>query len=118
MAVFLKKPTAQLLQDTLDRMLEVYDVEFEAGKALRYIHKIKDGKHVYFLAHLGNTPLTTQVYLRGTLRPELWDPHTGEISKPEYMHQKEGAVDVTNLKISLLPTTSVFITGQEGHTLR
>ncbi len=32
MAVFLKKPTAQTLQDTLDRMLEVYDVEFEAGK--------------------------------------------------------------------------------------
>ena len=90
MAVFLKTPTAQTLQDTLDRMLDVYDVEFEAGKALRYIHKIHDGRHIYFLANLGKTPISTQVELRGTLQPELWNPHTGEISKPKYLHEKKG----------------------------
>jgi hypothetical protein len=94
-------------------MLEVYDVEFEAGKALRYIHKIDDGRHIYFLAHLGETPISTQVYLRGTLRPELWNPHTGEISQAKYMHEKKGAVDVTTVKMTLLPTTSMFITSPE-----
>ena len=109
----MKKPTARTLQDALNRMLDVYDVEFEAGKALRYIHKIKDGRHIYFLAHLGKTPISTRVYLRGTLRPELWNPHTGEISAPKYTHEKKSAVDVSKVKISLLPTTSMFITAQE-----
>jgi len=113
-AAFLKKPNAQTLQDALDRMLEVYDVEFEAGNTLRYIHKIHDGRHIYFLANLGKTPVSTQVYLRGTLRPELWNPHTGEISQPKYLHEKKGTVDVTNVKISLLPATSMFIAGQEN----
>jgi hypothetical protein len=113
MAVFLEKPTAQSLQDALDRMLEVYDVEFEAGKALRYIHKICDGRHIYFLANLNERPISTRVGLRGTLRPELWNPHTGEISQLKFMHEKQGAVEVTHVRISLLPTTSMFISGQE-----
>ena len=112
MAVFLKAPTARTLQYTLDRMLEVYDVEFEAGKSLRYIHKIKDGKHIFFLAHLGKTPISTQVELRGRLRPEFWNPHTGEISRPEYAHEKKGTVDVTRVTIKLAPTKSMFITAQ------
>ena len=118
MAVFLKKPTAQTLRDALDRMLDVYDVEFEAGKALRYIHKIKDGRHIYFLANLDKTPITTQVYLRGTLRPELWNPHTGEISQPKYLHEKNNAVDVTTVKMTLLPTTSMFITSPKQDSER
>jgi hypothetical protein len=114
MAVFLKEPTAETLQRALDRMLEVYDVEFEAGQALRYIHKIHDGRHIYFLAHLGSKPISTWVELRGALRPELWDPHTGAISKPEYAHEKRGAIDVTRLQLELSPTRSVFIAAREG----
>jgi len=113
MAVFLEKPTAYTLRDALDRMLDVYDVEFEAGEALRYIHKIRDGRHIYFLANLDKTPITTRVYLRGALRPELWNPHTGEISRPGYTHGKKGAVDVTRIMIRLMPTKSTFITARE-----
>ena len=117
LAVFLKKPTAQTLQDALDRMMEVYDVEFEAGKPLRYIHKIKDGRHIYFFAHLGKAPIDTQACLRGRLRPELWNPHTGEIAQPKYLHEKQGAVDVTRVKISLPPTTSMFIIDEQNSIL-
>ena len=84
-------------------------MEFEEGKELRYIHKIKDGQHLYFLANLGKTPVSTSVELRGTLQPELWDPHTGEISRPEYSHEKRGTVGVTKLRIELAPTKSIFI---------
>lgn len=114
MAVFLEKPAALALHDALDRMLEVYDVEFEAGKALHYIHKIHDGRHIYFFANLGKTPITTQVCLRGTLHVEFWNPHTGEISQPKYLHEKKGAIAVTKVEMSLLPTTSMFIAAQEN----
>jgi hypothetical protein len=113
MAFFLKKPTAKTLRDALDRMLDVYDLEFEVGKELRYIHKIHDGRHVYFLAHLGETPISTRVELRGRLRPEFWNPHTGEISTPKHAHGKKGTVDVTEVTIKLSPTTSTFIIAQE-----
>ena len=113
MAAFLKTPSARTLQDTLDRMLEVYDVEFEPGKALRYIHKIHDQRHVYFLANLGKAAIDSRVELRGKLRPELWNPHTGDFSLPKHLHQKRAAVDVTQVKISLLPTNSIFIIAQE-----
>jgi hypothetical protein len=111
---YLYRTITSALPAALDGVLEVYDVEFEAGKALRYIHKIKDGRHIYFLANLGKTPISTQVYLRGTLRPELWNPHTGEISQPEYRHEKQGAVDVTKVKMSLLPTKSMFVIGEQN----
>ena len=112
MAVFIKSPTADSLRDTLDSMLGVYDVEFEAGKELRYIHKIKDGMHRYFLANLGKTQISTWVELRGSLRPVLWNPHTGDISRPEYSREKRGATDVTRVKIELSPIKSIFIIAQ------
>jgi len=109
MSIFLNRPTAKALRSALDWMQRVYDVEFEKGKELRYIHKIKDGKHVYFLANLGKARVNTAVELRGTLQPELWNPHTGEISRPEYSHEKRGTVGVTKVKIDLAPTKSIFI---------
>ncbi len=109
MAIFLKRPTAKALRDALDGMQRVYDVEFEEGKELCYIHKVKDGKHIYFLANLGKTRVNTSVALRGTLQPELWNPHTGGISRPEYSHGKRGTVDVTKVRIDLMPTRSTFI---------
>jgi hypothetical protein len=111
-AVFLQRPTANSLRDTLDGLLDVYDVEFEVGKELRYIHKIKDGMHRYLFANLGNTPIRTWVELRGSLRPALWDPHTGKISEPEYSHEQRGAAGVTRVKIELSPIRSVFITAR------
>ncbi|MCP5520486.1 MAG: hypothetical protein H7A46_02915 [Verrucomicrobiales bacterium] len=56
MAVFLKSPTAQTMRAVLDGMVGVGDVEFEPEKPLRYIHKIVDGRHIYFLANLGRSP--------------------------------------------------------------
>jgi putative alpha-1,2-mannosidase len=114
MAIFLKKPTADALRETLDRMLDVYDVEFEVGKELRYIHKVKDGKDIYFLANLGSTPISAWIELRGTLSPESWNPHTGDISRPAYSHEKRGVTDVTKVKIELSPITSLFIADQQG----
>lgn len=90
MAAFLKRPTASVLREALDSMVDVYDVKFEVGKELRYIHKVKDGKEIYLFANLSNKPISTQVELRGALSPESWNPHTGDILKPPYSHAKGG----------------------------
>jgi hypothetical protein len=114
MAVFLKKPTADTMRQTLDKMLDVYDVEFEVGKELRYIHKVKDGKDIYFFANLGKMPISTWAELRGTLSAESWNPHTGNISRPQYSHEKKGLSPVTKVKIELPPATSIFIIARHG----
>jgi hypothetical protein len=109
MAIFLNKPTAEALREALDNMLDVYDVEFEVNKELRYIHKVKDGKDVYFFANLSRAPISTWVEIRGRLSPESWNPHTGDVSKAEYSHERRGPVDVTKVKIELPQSTSLFI---------
>lgn len=109
MAVFLKQPTAASLREALDRMQDAHDVRFEIGKELRYIHKVNDGRDVYYLANLGSSPVSTWVELRGTLTPETWDPHTGDISNPEYAHEPRGASGITKVKVELPPTKSLFI---------
>lgn len=113
MTAFLRRPTAKNLRETLDRMLDVYDVEFEVGKELRYIHKVINGKEIYLFANLCKTTIDTWVELRGKLSPESWDPHTGDISKAEFSHEKRGLADVTKVKIELPPTQSLFIIAEQ-----
>ncbi|MCF7974603.1 MAG: hypothetical protein K9N55_12360 [Phycisphaerae bacterium] len=111
-AVFLETPTADSLRETLDRMVDVYDVTCEVGKTLRYIHKVRDGQDIYFLANLTQSPISTWVALRGTVSPESWNPHTGEISEPKTVYEKKSLTDVTRVQIELPPIKSLFIIGR------
>ncbi|NQV34779.1 MAG: hypothetical protein HQ515_18950, partial [Phycisphaeraceae bacterium] len=114
MAIFLETPTSSLLREALDRMVEVYDVTFEVGKELRYIHKIKDGQGIYFFANLSKRPISTWVELRGPVSPEVWNPHTGNISAPQSSRVKRGDSDVTRVKIELPVTGSLFIVNKDA----
>ena len=62
-------------------MVDVYDVAFEPGQTLRYIHKVWDGRDIYFFANLEESRIAGWVTLRGRRQLELWDPHTGGISE-------------------------------------
>lgn len=53
-----------------------YDVSFEPGAALRYIHKTRNGQHVYLFANLNPKLAESAVTLRGRHELEAWDPHT------------------------------------------
>jgi hypothetical protein len=109
MAVFLETPTADQLRETLDSMVDVPDVRFEAGSELRYIHKVHEGKHVYFFANPGDQSIDTEIQLRGKLTPEWWNPHTGGIAGSIHAHKQQGGgVDVTKLKVTLNPGGSIF----------
>jgi hypothetical protein len=76
---------------------------------VNYIHKRKNGKEIYFFTNSTDSALTTTVSLRGRLRPEWWNPHTGTIVKVSgYKHVEENGEVRTRFELSLPPTSSIF----------
>lgn len=83
-AIFIPKPTKETLQAALaaisaDVQFEPNPTAVEFGK-FSYIHKIRDGKHIYYFANSSDETINTEVLLRGKLRLKRWDPHTGKIT--------------------------------------
>jgi hypothetical protein len=111
MAIRLNVLSAATLRKALDKALDVYDVEFEGKKVLRYIHKIKGRRHIYMFANIAARTIDAQARLRGRVQPEIWNPHSGEISKAECTHEVEAGMDVTVVRVTLTPFKSVFIVG-------
>ncbi|MHC4505129.1 MAG: glycosyl hydrolase, partial [Planctomycetota bacterium] len=113
-AWFVPSPRADALGAVLDDALAAWDVEFEddvvvRGGNLSYIHKVAGGRHVYFFGNSSDTPVDTHVRLRGKLKPEVWDPHTGRIARVECTRLAESGQTVTRVRLRLGPVRSVFI---------
>jgi hypothetical protein len=108
-AIYLNSPNESNLRQALDRALKVYDVDIESSQKLRYIHKVKGKMDVYFFANTGDKDADALVRLRGKLKPEAWDPHTGQSSVPEYTNVVEDGQPVTKVKLSLGRVHSLFI---------
>ncbi|UCE46954.1 MAG: hypothetical protein JSW47_15245, partial [Phycisphaerales bacterium] len=111
MAIHLNNLSRKTLGKALDVALDIYDVEFESNKLLRYIHKVKGGRHIYMFANIGQEPISTTARLRGLIDPNLWDPHTGKISEAEYAYEVESGLDITMVQLTLAPFKSVFVVG-------
>ncbi|MCX6925173.1 MAG: glycosyl hydrolase [Verrucomicrobia bacterium] len=111
-AIYLNSPNPANLRQALDRALKVYDVEITSNQALRYLHRVKDKTDVYFFANIGDKAADASVRLRGKMRPEAWDPHTGKFSVPEYSHSVEEGQPMTRVKLALEPVHSIFIVGR------
>ncbi|MHC4691341.1 MAG: glycosyl hydrolase, partial [Planctomycetota bacterium] len=108
-AIHLNVLNATTLRKALDKALDVYDVQFEVNKVLRYIHKIKDGRNIYLFANITAKTIDTNAGLSCLMQPEVWDPHTGTISKAECTHLVKANMDVTVVRITLTPYKSVII---------
>jgi hypothetical protein len=76
--------------------------------ALTYIHKVKDGKDIYFFSNSQDTPVDTKVVLRGRKNLTIWNPHTGERQKAELQEGESGSEAVTTLHLTLPPVTATF----------
>ena len=111
-AIYLNSPNETNLRQALDKALKRYDVEIEGNQKLRYIHRVKDATQVYFFANVGDTTANAVVRLRGKIKPEAWDPHSGRISVPEYSQTMENDQPVTQVKLTLSPVHSLFILGK------
>ncbi|MCX6872707.1 MAG: glycosyl hydrolase [Verrucomicrobia bacterium] len=113
-AWFIPSPQVAALKAVLSEALPDGDVVIEQDPAtpggnFSYIHKVKDGKAMYFFGNSSDAVVDTWVTLRGKLTPEIWNPHDGKMGPGEYeqMAGKEGPV--TRVHVKLPPVHSLFL---------
>ena len=119
-ACFLHTLNKESLENAFRQMNLSADVMFESTVPdpdtgyINYVHKQKDGKEIYFISNSTNHRLETKIKIRGTVVPELWDPHSGNTTKiQEYQSLTENKVGYTTFDLSLTPVSSVFIVGKK-----
>jgi hypothetical protein len=110
MACFIPSPDGQKLHDVLAKTGVAYDVDYPSFPELQYIHKVVDGRDVFYFANLGGSIVDTEVELRGRIRLEEWDPHTGAIRKlrADFVDGRNSGPSFTKVKLSLKPYHSCF----------
>lgn len=106
--LFVSHPDAASLTEALQSEAPA-DVTFEPGKPLRYIHKKRDGKALYYLANFSPAPYNAPITLRGKLRLEAWNPHTGERTPVKTTYKRQGDYTTTHLTLSLQGRESIFL---------
>lgn len=106
--LFVSHPDAASLTEALQSEAPA-DVTFEPGKPLRYIHKERDGKALYYLANFSPAPYNAPITLRGKLRLEAWNPHTGERTPVKTTYKRQGDYTTTHLTLSLQGRESIFL---------
>jgi hypothetical protein len=118
---FLPQPEPKMLDAVLKEAIPVRDVDIQQPPvwpvkmnraydgALTYIHKIKNKRDIYFFANSTDSPVDTDVVLRGLKSLALWDPHTGERSKPSVMPLEIEGRTVTKMRLALPAVSSVFL---------
>lgn len=120
-AFYLPEPSVHSLAACIDEAVPVADVAFEGAPVapaddkgmLSYLHKVKDGRHIYYLANSLSVPFEGSVRLRGRLVLEQWDPCTGRVTPVELDHQvAEGGIDVTHVELKLDAVSSTFLVGE------
>jgi hypothetical protein len=109
-ACFIPFPDGQKLTEGLQKMVAGFDVDYPSNPDLQYIHKLIDGRNIYFFANVKGRNIETVVTLRGKVRLEAWDPHTGEFQKmkAEYAKDKASGSNNTTVNLKLKPYHSVF----------
>jgi len=109
-AIFIPHPDGQNLRDMLSKTGIAFDVDYPAIPALQYIHKVVDGRDVYYFANTGRDQIKTDIMLRGKIRLEEWDPHTGGIRmiKTRIINRDHPESVFTRADLNLRPYHSVF----------
>ena len=82
-----------------------------------YIHKVKNGTEVYFIANSSNKPAEFNATLRGTFKwIDLWNPMTGETTRVDQnleivsVDQEKGT---TTVRMSLKSIECAMIVGEK-----
>jgi alpha-L-rhamnosidase len=116
-AMFLPNTQPWLVDYALRQVLPTRDVDIQQpivmpkvgpdyDGALTYIHKIKDGRDIYFFANSTANPIDTKVILRGPKTLRIWNPHTGASAQPAEVSPGN---TTTAVRLVLPPTTSLFL---------
>jgi hypothetical protein len=115
-AYFIPSPNAATLKAVLDDAMKVYDVAFQGDVRVRngnlsYIHKVVEGRQVYFVGNSSDLAVDTFIRLRGRRKLESWDPHTGQRGECETETLSDNGCEVTRVRLRLAPVHSVFLVG-------
>ena len=119
-AAFLPSPSTSALVNLLNEMVAIPDVRLQTtdgqtllpvtagGGMLQYIHKVKEGRNVYYFANSSNEPVRFKATLRGVFENlECWNPHDGTITAiPTKINHTEKS---TSIEMKLPPIHSLFI---------
>ena len=117
---FLPQPDVNIMNAVLKQIVPVRDVDIQEPPmwpvkmgtaydgALTYLHKVKDGRDIYFFANSSDKPIDTKVALRGDKNLEIWNPHTGEKQNAEVAKSDAGGQPVTTVHLVLPPVTAAF----------
>ena len=108
-AIRLHTLNKETFREAMDAVRWEWDVAFAPGTELRYIHKVKDGRHLYFFANLRPGLKGSHVTLRGHHQLQAWDPHNGSINAVRLEHTTRDGTDVTDLWLELPYLRSVFL---------
>jgi hypothetical protein len=76
---------------------------------VQYLHRVKDDQDVYFLVNSTTRAQTAEVGIEGAVRPELWDPSTGDRVPLAPWRHGDGR---TWFEITLPPVGSAFVLPQ------
>jgi hypothetical protein len=77
--------------------------------ALTYIHKVKNGRDIYFFSNSSPRSVDATVTLRGANDLSIWNPHSGaREEQTRAQHSNIRGNPVTTIRLSLAPFTSIF----------
>lgn len=115
-AVFIPNPTIVELSKAIADLLPNSDVAFSENPEIKSelglfscIHKVRDGKDIYFFANSSDNEIDTDVLIRGKKKLESWNPHNGTTLKLSGLsYVKMNGQTYTKCKLKLRPVSSLF----------
>ena len=115
-AYFVPKIGGEGLTSALNDACPVADASFsekgpsvEAEKGmLSYLHKVKDGRQVYFVANSADQRVDMDLTVRGHVSLQRWDPLDGSVAAAETSDRMVGGQPCTRVHLLLEPVKAVF----------
>ena len=76
---------------------------------LSYIHKVKDGRNVYYFANSTDEGVEMDVVLRGKLKLQCWNPHDGTMEDVNTRVITEHGIRCTQIHLKMDALKTVFL---------
>lgn len=105
-AVLIENPSTENLGHVVDKLPTVHSVRFTGQERVNNVHKILNGKDIWYFANPGMENKTVDIEMNGIHKLEAWDPHTGETGKKINFEYKNGK---TLFSLNLENGKSLFI---------
>jgi hypothetical protein len=134
--IFVPAPDETTLRKAIDGLSIVWDVRMDnatdiprtgvkgtaytaggeyggGNREFAYIHRAVSGADVYYFSNSSDIEVMADVSVRGEMKMEFWDPHTGTIRALDGALAKENGESVTRFKLKLPAIRSVFAVGRK-----